>query len=182
MKTRGEGLGRRHAQALIEVLVEQGQEKGLVNTAKTLKKVGALVAREVEEFFRSPIFSQEEKRVLLKKLGKEQSIDPRLQRFLEAVLALGHFHLLPEIAEAFAEELRERRNEAVVQVRTARPLKEKERKRLAEAFAHATGKTISMEEKTDQTLIGGVVVEMGGVVYDSSIEGYLKRLREEFAV
>ena len=31
-------------------------------------------------------------------------------------------------------------------------------------------------------LIGGVIAEVAGVVYDASIQGYLNRLQEEFAV
>ncbi len=42
-----------------------------------------------------------------------------------------------------------------------------------------TGKQISLNFETDETLIGGVVTRLGSTVYDGSVKTHLEELKEK---
>jgi F-type H+-transporting ATPase subunit delta len=124
----------------------------------------------------------QEKVQVLESVLKKEPVDPAFDRFLRVLIMMGHIELLVEISDAYTVALREQRNEVQAKLRSAFPLEEKDQARIAKALSKATGKNVQIDVAIDPALIGGVVAEVGGVVYDASIQGYLNRLQEEFAV
>ena len=49
------------------------------------------------------------------------------------------------------------------------------------AFQARTGKRIVVEAAVDEALIGGVVAQIGSIIYDGSIKSQLRRLRDELS-
>ena len=67
------------------------------------------------------------------------------------------------------------------QVRTAFDLPESAREELRKKLSEVSGKDVLLEVEKDESLIGGVVCRMGGVVMDGSIRNQLKNLRENLS-
>ncbi len=61
----------------------------------------------------------------------------------------------------------------------AAPLAESEVEELREAIAAMTGRTIVLDTRTDPSLIGGVVTQVGATMLDGSLSTQLERMREE---
>ena len=57
-------------------------------------------------------------------------------------------------------------------------LTEDEPRRLKRALEKRTGRTIRLECRVDESLLGGLVVAMGGEVLDGSLKHRLKEIRE----
>jgi F-type H+-transporting ATPase subunit delta len=66
-------------------------------------------------------------------------------------------------------------------VRSARPLPEESRRRILEVFERQTGKQVIAETAVDAGLLGGVVVEVGGRVFDGSLRVQLERLQQSLS-
>jgi F-type H+-transporting ATPase subunit delta len=66
-------------------------------------------------------------------------------------------------------------------VRSARPLTEESRRRINEVFEHQTGKRVIADSSVDPDLLGGVVVEIAGRVFDGSLRTRLERLERSLA-
>jgi F-type H+-transporting ATPase subunit delta len=64
-------------------------------------------------------------------------------------------------------------------VTSAVPLDDAQLQRLRDTLSSATRKSIVLESKTDPSLVGGVVAQVGARQYDGSIRTQLERLREE---
>jgi F-type H+-transporting ATPase subunit delta len=62
-----------------------------------------------------------------------------------------------------------RRERVVVEARTAVPLDEERRRRLAEALSRATGKKVDLEVVEDPDVVGGVVARLGAEVIDGTV-------------
>ena len=45
------------------------------------------------------------------------------------------------------------------------------------ALSKATGKTVLCEKSVDESLLGGVVTQVGDVIYDGSLRGELQSLK-----
>ena len=61
-------------------------------------------------------------------------------------------------------------------VTTAVPLDDEQRARMAEKLSKMTDKLVVLNEKVDESLIGGVLLEMNGQRYDNTLKNRLKSI------
>ena len=94
------------------------------------------------------------------------------------VVSAGRSRDLPAIIDKLVERAAQERQEAVAEVRTAVPLDDDRRDRLAAALSKATGKKVSVKVIVDPSVIGGVVAQVGDTVIDGSIRRRLEQLKE----
>jgi F-type H+-transporting ATPase subunit delta len=66
-------------------------------------------------------------------------------------------------------------------VTTARPIVEDLKATLGQTMSAVSGSTVKLSFITDETIVGGVVTQIGSTIFDGSIEGQLERLRSDFA-
>ena len=94
------------------------------------------------------------------------------------VVGAGRARDLPAIIDRLVEHAAEERSEAVAVVRSAVPLDDGQRRRLAEALGRATGKRVSVKVVVDPSILGGIVAQVGDTVIDGSVRSRLDQLRE----
>ena len=94
------------------------------------------------------------------------------------VVGAGRAKDLPDIVDALVKRAAEQRQQAVAEVRTAMPLSEEQKQRLAEALSKRTGKNVDVRVIIDPSVLGGVVAQIGDEVYDGSVRHRLNQLRE----
>jgi len=94
------------------------------------------------------------------------------------VLAAGRARDLPKIIDRLVEKAAESRSEEVAEVRTAVPLDDDQRQRLAAALSKHTGKKVSLKVVVDPSILGGVVAQVGDTVIDGSVRRRLEQLKE----
>jgi F-type H+-transporting ATPase subunit delta len=109
--------------------------------------------------------------------GKASAVTTQLVSF---VVGVGRGRELPAIIDRLVEEAADERKQAVAEVRSAIPLTEDQRSRLAEALGKATGKQISVKVVVDPSVMGGLVARIGDTVIDGSIRHRLEQLKEKF--
>jgi F-type H+-transporting ATPase subunit delta len=88
---------------------------------------------------------------------------------------------LPKIIEALVEVAAEQRNRAVAEVRSAVPLDEQRRTKLARALSEASGRDVEVRVLVDPSLMGGVVARVGDQVFDGSVRRKLEMARNQLA-
>lgn len=71
-------------------------------------------------------------------------------------------------------------NKELAEVRTAVPLTDEQRSRLAEALGQATGKSVELKVVVDPSVLGGVVAQVGDTVIDGSVRARLEQLKTAF--
>jgi F-type H+-transporting ATPase subunit delta len=71
-------------------------------------------------------------------------------------------------------------NKELAEVRSAVPLTDEQRSRLAEALGQATGKTIELKVVVDPSVLGGLVAQVGDTVIDGSVRSRLEQLKTAF--
>jgi F-type H+-transporting ATPase subunit delta len=94
------------------------------------------------------------------------------------VIGAGRGKDLPKIIDRLVEKAAESREEAVAEVRTAMPLDDDQKERLAAALSTRTGKKISLKVVVDPSVLGGVVAQIGDTVIDGSVRRRLEQLKE----
>jgi F-type H+-transporting ATPase subunit delta len=97
------------------------------------------------------------------------------------IVAAGRAADLPAIARAVLDRGALARNHAVAEVRSAVPLSEDQRSRLAAALRASTGKDVEIKVVIDPSVIGGVVTQIGDTVIDGTVRHRLNKVRETLA-
>jgi F-type H+-transporting ATPase subunit delta len=97
---------------------------------------------------------------------------------IEFVVAQGRARELDTIVEGLVEQAAEKRSSVLAEVRSAIPLDEDMRTKLAEALSKATGKTVEVKVVVDPSVVGGVYAKVGDQVIDATVRKRLADLRE----
>lgn len=90
------------------------------------------------------------------------------------VIDAGHARDLSKIIDELARVAAHAREQELAEVRSAVPLTDKQRERLATALSKATGHKVEVKVVVDPTVVGGVVARVGDLVFDGSISGRLE--------
>lgn len=166
-----------YAQALFAVAEAEGD---LEQVEDELYRFGKTVESqpELRDALTDPALPLDRKRAVLEELLGDKA-SPHTSNLLTFLVEQGRARDLQRIVTALAEVAAERRRKAVAEVRSAVPLDEDQRARLAEALSKATGKDIELKVLVDPGVIGGVVARVGDQVFDGSVRRKLEIAREQ---
>ena len=136
---------------------------------------------DLREVFLDPSFPNEQKVAILDKLNTQLGMSVQVRNFIAVVIQHDRLHVLDEILAEYRKEVNRRLGISEVQVTTARPLDEDERREIEQKVAALTGTQVQATYHEDKSLLGGVVVRVGSTVYDGSVKGRLDQLKEQLA-
>ena len=89
----------------------------------------------------------------------------------------GHAALIDDVAAAYRSLLESERGIVVAEVVTAVPLTDESRASLAKKLTDSLGRPVSLRERVDASIIGGIVINVGGRVLDGSLSSQLDSVR-----
>jgi len=112
-------------------------------------------------------------------LGEKAS--PVTTNIVEFVVGQGRARELSEIVESLAEQAAISRDKVLGEVRTAIPLDDELRTKLAKALSATTGKDVDLKVVVDPDVVGGIYAKVGDQVIDATVRRSLEELREQLA-
>jgi F-type H+-transporting ATPase subunit delta len=168
---------RGYAEAMVAIAEAEGElepvEEQIYAFAKMVEK-----RAKVREALIDPELPNENKRNLIGELLGDRA-NPVAVNLLGMVVEQGRARDIGRIAESLAEVAAERRQQVVGEVRSAVPLTDAQRRRLAEALSSATGRKVEVKVIVDPDLVGGVVARVGDVIFDGSIRSRLDEAKQQ---
>jgi F-type H+-transporting ATPase subunit delta len=167
---------RGYAEALFSVAAAEDAldavEDELFRFARGLER-----EQRLRDALTDPALPSDRKRdVLADILGRRAN--PHTINVLGFVVEQGRARDLPAIVDELVELAAERRQSAVAEVRTAIPLDQDHRERLAEALGKATGRKVELKVVVDPSVVGGVMARVGDQVIDGTVRRRLELARE----
>lgn len=164
-----------YASALFEIARAEGAleavESELFTVARTLEASDEL--RNTLTDARIPAVRRQ---AIVEELLGERS-HPTTTALVSFVVGAGRGKDLSSIIQKLVERSTSDRGQEVAEVRSAMPLDEGQRERLAEALGKATGKKVSVKVVVDPAVLGGLVARIGDTVIDGSVRHRLAQLR-----
>jgi len=172
-----EHVGAVYAKALLGAAATAGQAAAVVEELDSF--VDDVLDRlpVLEATLASLRVSAEAKLALLDK-SLSGRMSGTLLTFLKVVCRHGRFDCLRAIRRAARQQLNELEGRVDVQVRTPTPLSAELRELVTRRLESLLGKQVNLFVRDDESLIGGMVVRVGDMVYDASVANELRRLRE----
>ena len=170
-------VARRYARALIEVASQQGLHEQIGEELQVI--AAALSAPEARAVFANPVYGNAQRRGLVRELAGKLKVSPVFADFLGLLVDRERIGHLEVIARVYRELLDEKVGRVRAVVTSALPLSQADLARVRDALAAATRKSVSIEARTDPALIGGLIAEAAGTVWDGSLRTQLERLRDQ---
>ncbi len=145
---------------------------------KQLEEIVQLLKAQnkLKQLLLSPLIPKVEKGDLLSKIFG-QKIDPLLLNFLLLLLDKGRLAALPDITNAFKQNLQAKSGILDAHLETAIPLELKQKKRLLQNLEHHFKKKIDLKERINPNIEGGARLYVGHYILDTTIRKQLSRLK-----
>lgn len=169
-------VARRYAKALLSIGVERQSydalNKELERAAETFQR-----SPELKTTLENPVFSLAKRRLILDELARRLGLSKLVRNFLMLLLDKGRIDALPEIARAHRALVDEHAGRLRASVTSARPLDPRLELRLKTALERQSHKIILLEKRQDPSIVGGLVTQLGDLVFDGSVRAQLEGLR-----
>ena len=108
-------------------------------------------------------------------------IQPFLLNFLLLVTEKRRIGLIRSMREAYQECFCLENAIVEVHATTARPMSEAMKEKLKDTLGAVTGKRVVLETAVDRSLLGGIVVRVGGAQFDTSLRTRLSEIAAQLA-
>jgi F-type H+-transporting ATPase subunit delta len=171
------GVAGRYATALFELALE---EKKLDAVTADLDHFGALIDEnpDLARLVRSPVFGAEEQTRALSAVLDNTGIAGLAANFLKFVASNRRLFTVGSILKAFRALVARHKGEITAQVTVADDLSDKNLGALKDALKTVTGgKDIDLDVKVDPAIIGGLIVQVGSRMVDSSLRTKLNSIK-----
>lgn len=171
-------LARRYAKALLEIGVAQQTYDAL---GKELDRAADMfrASPELRNALENPVFPLSKRKLVLDDVARRLALSKTVRNFLQLLLDKGRIAALPDIARAHRALVDEHAGRVRATVTSARPLDPMLETRLKAALEKQSGKTVILEKKEDPSIVGGLVTQLGDMVYDGSVRTQLQQMREQ---
>jgi F-type H+-transporting ATPase subunit delta len=169
-------IARPYAAALFDLAKSEGSidavEAGLVDIQKV-----AAESDDFRRFLRSPVIAADDKATAVDAILAKANTNATVAKLVKVVARNGRLFALPAIIKAFQALAASDRGEVSADVTSATPLTGAQLKTLADTLKQKVGKTVTLTEHVDPSLIGGLVVKVGSQMIDSSLKTKLTAMK-----
>ncbi|MGI8807539.1 MAG: ATP synthase F1 subunit delta [Acidimicrobiales bacterium] len=166
-----------YAAALFEVARAEG---ALPVVEEELFKLSDVLAQsdELRATLTNTDLPPEKRQEIIQDLLAKAKATPITTNLVSFIVGAGHARDLPGIISSLVERAASDRKHAVAEIRSAVPLDEDQRKRLASALSKNLGKEVEVKVHVDPSVLGGLSARVGDVVIDGTVRHRLDQLKE----
>jgi F-type H+-transporting ATPase subunit delta len=172
-------LASRYAKSILDLAVEKGQLEKVFADMKWLHDI-IKSNRDFVALLRSPVIKADKKKKILDAIIAKR-VSELTAGFITLLVAKNRESNLPEITTSFINLYKENKNIHTVKLTTAIPVSDAVKKSIINQVKKSSGyENIELEEKVDENIIGGFVLQIGDRLIDASIAYDLKAIARQF--
>jgi F-type H+-transporting ATPase subunit delta len=167
----------RYAKAILDIAVDN---KATDAVEKDMRAVVNTISgsKELKDLLSSPVIKGEDKKGALSKIFKgSHAITEGL---LKLLVDNKRVDMLNEVALKYIILNEQLKGQDVAIVTTAVPLTKDLEKKVLAKVAKITGNKVTIQNKLDESIIGGFVLRVGDLQFDASVANKLSNLKREF--
>jgi F-type H+-transporting ATPase subunit delta len=172
-------IARRYAKALFLLA---GEESSLEQTGVELQQLADVASDpKLAETLSNPLLSPAARRGIAQTLADKLVLRQTTRNFLCLLADHHRLNQIVGIAEHYRRLLDDARGRVRAAISSTVPVTDEQELKLVSAFERVTGRTVLVTRQVDPGLLGGVVVEIAGKVYDGSLKTQLQHLAVNIA-
>jgi F-type H+-transporting ATPase subunit delta len=166
-----------YAAALFEVARAEGAQEVV---EEELFKLSDVLSQsdELRATLTDASMPTEKRQGIMQELLTMAKATPITTNLVSMVVGAGHARDLPAIINSLVERAASSRKHSVAEVRSAVPLDDDQRRRLAKALSKNLGKDVEVKVHVDPSVLGGLSARVGDLVIDGTVRHRLDQLKE----
>ncbi|MEW6571068.1 MAG: ATP synthase F1 subunit delta [Nitrospirota bacterium] len=168
---------KRYAKALLRKVDIENVPQALAE----INSINDLMVRskKFKNLLVNPQFTPEEREHVIKQISGKLKLSESTVKFILYLSEINVIILLPEIIRIATNLYLESKKKAKAVVMTPIEIDKNYENKLKTSLKKVTGKDIDFEYVMDPSLLGGILVQIGSTMYDTSIKGQLRLLKNE---
>jgi len=171
-------IAGRYAQALFKEAKADNKSSEVISQLQALSVLYS-ASDDFKMLVKNPLISKAEKQMVVDQLKAKGAVDEFLYKFLTLLVAKNRLSILNLIAEQVITMDMQDKGEAEAVVTVAASMTEEAKKSLNDVLNKITGKKITITEKVDASILGGVIAQVESSLYDASVRGQLNKIKEQ---
>ncbi len=167
----------RYAKATLDYALEKKSED---KVEKDMRNIAAVISEntELQNVLSSPVVKSEVKKNALNEIFKGSN--EITLGLIGTLTGNKRIEMLQEVAYKYIILFEKMKGEDVAYVTTAVPLTADLEKKILAQVTKLTGKKVTIENKVDESIVGGFTLRVGDLQYDASVANKLSELKREF--
>ena len=160
-------------------LFELSEEKNILNQIEEQSLSILNLINQSRDFFniiKDPTISQDDLSKVVNKLAENNGFDDLFKNFLNFLIQKRRFFFIERILKSFIEICSKKRGELIAELKSAKKLSSDEIKKITDELSSNFSSKIKLNYKHDESLIGGLVVQVGSTMVDTSIKNKLQQI------
>lgn len=167
-------LGRRYAKALFELA--HGREEAVAEELDNYLE--ACANSDLNKVVGNPAFPVGDRKAIALEVAQQLGSSDSVRSLVAILVEKDRMGYLPSITAYYHGLLDDSKGRVNARVIVPAPLTDAEREQLAQLVGRLSGKKAVLREQIDPSIIGGVIIEVRGTVYDGSVRTQLEGLRQ----
>ncbi len=168
---------RSYALALYELSKENSVLSKAEEEMKALKQL-FIESSDFKEMILSPAAAKENKQNVLFQIADKSSFSGTTKNFLGYLANKNRLFFLEKIIDSFLNLVSVNKGELKASLVSSKKLSEDEKEKIANELSKDFKSKLNINYKYDPNLIGGLTIQVGSVMVDTSIKTKLKKLEK----
>ena len=167
----------RYSRALFEVATEANEINKVETDIKNLQ-ILFNTSFEVKNFIKNPTQSINTQNEVINILSDKLSFSKNLKNFLLLLIEKRRIFFIKKISESFLRLCSKKRGEIKASLVSSKELSQIELEKISQDLSKSMGSSIKFDYKVDEKLIGGLKLQLGSFMIDTSIKNKLKKYEQ----
>ena len=160
-------------------LFELSEENSLLSQIEDQSSSILNLIEQSEDFsnlIKDPTTSQEDLLKVINTISENNKFESLFKNFLSFLIQKRRFFFIERILKSFIEICSRKRGELKAELKSAKELSNEEITKITEELTKNFSSKIKLNYKHDESLIGGLVVQVGSTMVDTSIKNKLQQI------
>ena len=167
----------RYARALFELSEETSETDKVEKSLNELLNI-YIVNKEFENFIKNPTQSFQNQLGVIKKISEIMNFPKILKNFLSILVVKRRIFFIKKIIESFLKLLAKKKGVISASLISSKKLSKDELSNITSEISKSVGSLIRFDYKVDSDLIGGLKIQLGSLMIDTSIKNKLKKYEQ----
>ena len=132
--------------------------------------------KDFNSLIKNPTNNQNDLFLVISKLSENYKLNSLLVKFLNFLISKRRFFYVEKILKDFVDTCSKKRGEVKAELISAKKLSDDEIKNIKDELTKNFSSKIKLNYKHDENLIGGLVVQVGSIMVDTSIKNKLQQI------
>ena len=133
-------------------------------------------SKDFKSLIKDPTNIKKDVLIALNKISEQYKLNNLLTKFLSFLISKRRFFYVDKILKSFLETCSVKRGELKAELTSAKDLTENELNSIKEELTKNFSSKIKLNYKHDTSLIGGLIVQVGSTMVDTSIKNKLQQI------